>query len=645
MDNLLKEKRVYFLFSRMNTDQSVKVIYSIVLDYFIHTKNAYSNLLDISKSIISERQFNFSPELLQETLLSLNYLELFENFLPEKPYDEPFKMKRSVFEDISNFTNYVNLLNDYVNKFLGSKGYPKKRTEEIIEILLETIYARNINYLKKVLSGKEEKKLKLELQLTNRNVNYARKPCEFYNEMIVCSDKEFDDILRVLILKMFDFLSLNYNPKHRETVTQRFGGKVFYLDSSFILRLFGFDNEVREDRSIKLIEILKEIKDVEFVVHKETISEAQFRIKEIINFNIPLINQRERVITKIAEYIPEKRADALNLFFRLKKSGKVSNGKDFLLYFSNIEKMLKDIFGTRSFKIDDKAIKNLKANRHELIKKLSHTDKSKFRIKHIVRLLGHIEYHRGANNYNPFDIKYWLLTTDNKTIETDYELNQSEEQEYKSVCILPTELIRMIDGAGEITGNHVAVFKKFMLHSHVFVEKYSKEDIDTIDRIATLVDTVDIEKYDVNTMIENLFEKNSLEDIQKRLRLIENEKEKNKELVEIFNEANEGYIETKFTKVLTVLSTDYERDAKIIFVVSVFLLPACFFIYIFFQVINFHLTLGDPKTYINKDNWGTLDSLIAIFNGTILLLSLWVNSKYKHHFANWYVKKKIRKYK
>ncbi len=636
------DKRVYFLFSRLETQQSHKAVYNIVIDFFIDNKNNYSSAIDISQSL-SKRQINFSPETIHEVLLQLNYSEIFDQLKPEKELNEPFRFKPGVFEKISNYTNYIQKLKNYVNGFLGSKGFPKKRSEAVIEILLETIFVRNIQYLKKILSAKEE--IKLKLQTNGNHPNFSKKDCEYYNQMIIESTGEFNEILKVLILKMFEFLSLNYNPKHKETMNQRFNGRIFYLDSSFILRLFGFDNDVREERSIKLISILKEIPDVEFVVHRETISEAQFRIKELISHSIPIIKHRERIIKKIFEYIPEKGSNIVNLYFRLKGQGRISNEKDFLLYFSNISNKLKKIFDAKSYRIDDTSIKLSKNKTKDLFEKLTRTEKTKPRIKHIIKLLNHLENLRGANNYNPFDIKYWLITTDNKTLNIDYELCEKSDNALKSVCVLPTELIRLIDGVGEITGEHITVFKNYILQSHVFAENYSENDINVIERIATLVETVDLERYDSETMIKNLFEKNNFYEIKKRLSIIESEKEKNQTLVALFNEANESYIETKYTDLLLKLSTNNRKVAQFIYPIIVFTIPAVFFIYIGFQTINPDLKIIDPKTYFVKENWDSLNIVITIFNSTILALSIIIYNKYQDSFIKKFVSMKLKKYK
>ena len=112
---------------------------------------------------------------------------------------------------------------------------------------------------------------------------------------------------------------------------------------------------------------------------------------------------------------------------------------------------------TKLYDIDNERISIDKSKFNDLKNKLETTDKSHFRIKHISRLLSHIENKRGSNNYNLFDIEYWLLTTDSKTLSIDSELLELEDNKIKSSCILPSELIRLIESAGEIKGEYIEV--------------------------------------------------------------------------------------------------------------------------------------------------------------------------------------------
>lgn len=629
----------------MSSNQSDRVIYGLIIDFFLSSKNGHSSLMEISKLLIEKKNLNFSPETIQTVLNLSNYTDVFDGYDAEGDYNKAFRIKPKVFDTLSNYNDYLTLLDKYVVKFLGSKGYPKKRSDNIIEILLEVIFSRNIEFLKKILTVKDEINLKEELKFNGTHENLSRKDCQYYNELILESKDEFDEILRVIILKMFDFLSLYYNPKHKETLDKAFNGKVYYLDSSFILRLLGFDNEFREERAIHLINILKQIDGIQFCVHSETLNEAQFRIKEIIGYSTNIINRKEKIIKSITKYIPKKESDTVQLFYRLKAQGVVSNVKDFLLYYSNINGLLKRIFSSTNYvKIEDK-IKVDKTKSIQLFEKFQVTDKSKSRIKHIIRIICHIEKLRGGNNYNPFEINHWLITTDAKTLNIDHDIAENEDTPIKSVCILPTELIRTIDGVGEVTGDHIKVFKKFILKSKVFKESYTKEDIETIEKIATMVESTDTEKHDTDTLISNLLEQTSFDDIQKRLRSISDEKDKNTALIEMFNDANEAVIETKYSEIVTNIINKSNRDARTLFSLLIFTFPVLSLAYLIILIINPAMEVLNPLTYINQENWGSIEGVLFLFEFLIWSGFIWLSKLKREKFINWYSLRIVKKYK
>ncbi|MDU1904837.1 MAG: hypothetical protein E6772_08640 [Dysgonomonas sp.] len=646
MNALEKEKRAYYLFSKINDLNSDKIIYNMVIDHFIHKQNAFSTLMEISENISATKRIKFSPETIQEKMLRLNFSEVFENFDNAKEVNHPFRLKKSVFETLSSYSNYVDKLYNYTLVFLESKSYNKQHLDNIIDILLEMVFNRNIQFLKKIITAKQENIIKEELQLTNnKNNKYSKKDYQYYNEMIESSNSEFDEILKMLILKMFDFLSLNYNPQYKQTINQKFGGKTFYLDSSFILRLLGFDNKIREERSIELIALLKEIPNVEFIVHRETIKEAQYRIKELINFYTPIIKHSDKIINKVLEYIPERKSGVVDLFFRLKTEGKVSSTSDFLLYFADIKKMLQKVLGIDSFKIDNDFIQTDKTKQQQRTMQLRHTDKTALRIKHIVRILNHLDNLRGPNNYNPFDIQYWLITTDSKTLQIDNELCEESDISVKSACILPTELIRMMDGLGEIVGDHVAVFKKFILSSHIFSTDYTQDDIKTIDKISAQIESIDLDKYDSDILIDNLFQKNSFDDIQNRLNAITEENKRNEALIELFNEANEHYIDNKYTLLIQRLKSKYDKQAQILFWILSFTIPILIIVYLFIKLINSDIVWNEPKTYFLKEEWDDLSVVITIFEVFIMGGTIYLYKNYKKKFKNWYTFKRLEEYR
>ncbi len=641
----MKEKKIYFLFSRMQSDQRAKVIYEMVVNFFLNNNNNFFNLNDISKYILEHFELNFSPETIRNCLNNINHKQIFENYSTSESTDTPFKLVLHVFNNLSNYDDYVSLLNSYVKKFLGSKGYPKNRADNIINLLLEIMYNRNIEYLRKLLTVKEEINLKNELKLTEKHIQFSRKNCELYNELIIDSDNEFDEIMRILIVKMFHYLSLYFNPMHNEIMNKSFSGKIYYLDSSFILRLLGFDNEYREQRTINLIDILKQISGIKFYIHRETLNEAQYRIKEIINQTSKLLSANSPTINKILPYIDNKSSDTVDLFNRMKAKGIVSNSKDFLLYFSNISNILTEILGNESFKIVDDKIKVNRKKSFILYRRFLDTDKSTSRIKHIIRLICHIENLRGDNNNNPLDIKHWLLTTDTKTLHIDYSISNDTESPIKSVCILPTEIIRNIDGIGEITGEHMNVFKKYMLQTRTFKESYTQKDINTILKIAAIVETTDKEHHKTDELIANLFTQNSFEDIQNRLDKIEDELKQNEFLIEMFNDANEAFIETKYSKVISKILLKSTKEAKIIFAILLFIVPIILSFYLIIKIFNPSLIITDPLTYIDVTNWTKLEGIFVLFEIFIWSGCIFLNKKFKKKFIGWYTKRALSEYK
>ena len=93
------------------------------------------------------------------------------------------------------------------------------------------------------------------------------------------------------------------------------------------------------------------------------------------------------------------------------------------------------------------------------------------------------------------------------------------------------------------------------------------------------------------------------------------------------------------------LSINNEHWAKIIYPVVVFIIPAIFFIYIGMQIINPSLKINDPKTYFLKNNWDSLNIVITIFNGTILVIAIFIYNKLSDNFVKWYVGWKMKRYK
>lgn len=454
--------------------------------------------------------------------------------------------------------------------------------------------------------------------------------------MILTPGTDFNEILRVLLYKIFDFLQLHYNPNIDKTLNETYKNKVFYLDSSFIIRLFGFDNELREHRALELINILNKIEGVKFIVHNSTITETQKNIKNLIDRVSKMLGHSESALLKLNE-ISNKRSDTIELFLRLKKKGKIVNREDFSLHFNNVLIKLKSIIGPTLVNRDDKKIKYSKEKLETLLNELSSTEKTNSRINHISKLLLYIEGLRESNTYNLYDIKYWLITTDNTTLKIDGKIRAINEDNSKSVCILPTELLRTISNRTEISADYIEVFKQFMVYSNAFDEQYSEKELETIDKVITLAETANNDEYDVDYYISNLFDEINLEELMNRLQKVGNQEKEDIELVKIFEETFGGVYREKYLAMIATRKKIFNFIAKLVRYFVFFSIPAFILILFLRLVLNPNFVLLDPLTYVNDGNWSKLEFIFTLIQLILIPLAIYLNKKYGELIENWFI--------
>lgn len=633
---ILKEKKLIYLFSKLEKLRKNNVHLALVIDTFINNENQYLDLMQVSEQI-GKININCSPEHLKDIIDITEYSDFFYNYDKDKSIDHPFNLKREFYNNLKELSNYSDKLENLINNYLKSINQPKEKCSTVINILFETLITRNIEYLKLIAKPKERLTL-IGLKADTNGNKFNEEDYTIYNSFIEQTSSNFNEILQVLLYKVADFLSLSYNPDVDNFINQKLGNKKFYLDSSIILRLLGLNNEIRESRSKRLIELLIKIADIHFFVHGDTIAESQDRINKLIDESLPLLKHSKKGLDKI-EKRTGKGSNTVDLFNRMKARGEVTNSQDFQLYFSNITKVLKRGFGDNKISIDNERVKIEKTKFEDLKNKLESTDKSHFRIKHISKLLAHIENKRGANNYNLFDIEYWLITTDSKTLAIDSELLELEDNKIKSSCILPSELLRLIESAGEIKGEYIDVFKKYMMYSNIYREDYEKDEAESIEKILTLAENASKSNFDIDFYLDNLFDKYTIEEIAKRMSKFKQIEEREKVIVDLFIEANEGYFESKFVKLERAEVKRLKIYSTIIFTGICFILPTLVLIYLCSVLINKDCTWNDPLTYINQTNFGKLELIIGIVETLLIGGSICFFKKFRIDFSNWFINK------
>lgn len=627
---IIKEKRLYFLFSKLNGKQADKTHFTLIVDTFINNGNSYLNLFDISQKLI-EIGINIKPEALELITSNKDYASYFE-LIDKFEIDTPFKLKSIQYDTLSSYQNYYDKLNIYVVTFLQKNNVDINKSEIVKEILLTTLFKRNLSFLKQLITSKDANDLE-KILIIDKNGHYAIEDCGIYNNMILTSGSELNEIIKVLLYKIFDFLQLHYNPNIDKTLNDTYKNKVFYLDSSFIIRMFGFDNELREHRTLELIGILKKIEGVKFLVHNTTLNETQANIKILIDKVQKLLGHSDKALLKIEE-IGNKKNDTINLYLRLKKKGKITGKEDFALHFYNVLAKLKTIIGT-SVERDDKKIAYPKEKLENLLDGLSVTEKSSSRIEHISKLLLYIDGMRESNNYNIYDIKYWLITTDNATLKVDAKIRSINEENSKSVCILPTELLRTISNRTEISADYIEVFKQFMIYSNAFAEDYSEKELDAIDKVITLAEKANHEEYDVEYYISNLFDDISLKELINRLNKVEEKEKQDELLVKIFEETFGGVYREKYFALVKSREKTKQIAAISLRYLIFFSIPVAILILFLKLVLNPEFKFSDPLTYINEINWSKLEFIFTVIEVVLIPSAIYLNSKFGQRLQEW----------
>ncbi len=638
-----RQKQVYYVFSALEGNERFnKTSFTLAVDYFINNKNAYACLNDISVAL-TQTGIAIAPEALYESLSSVRFEGVFEGFPPEENIITPFRISKKVYEDFINTTDSIEQLNQIVHHYVIQHEYKQYIEPLIIDVLLETIFSRNIQFLKSIVSKKEETNLS-DLIVREGSIVGDYDECVYsaYNGLLLESNDNFDDVLRVLILRMFDFLALYYNPGYEKALITKYSGKCFYLDSSFIVRLLGFDGSFRTERSRELLNNLKGVDSIQFAVHTKTIEEAQKKIKELIDKNVNILSKGLKAMAAISRQTG-KQEPMFELFATMVKDGEVISYQDFRLYFSDIKKIL--LKHIPNLTIDSKSLYSASSDRESLYSDLQKTDKTAGRIKHIIKLLDYIDKLRGGNNYNPLEVKYWLLTTDKKTLDIDSRFIEENSDHGKSVCIMPSEIIRQINFcSGNIKGDHLDVFKKYMLKTKAYVQQYSEDEIETVYKIATFVERADLENYDVDKMVDNLFSQYSLNEIQNRLSALATQREKDQELVDLFTEANANYIDTKFSRAVNEVTQKANIWGHFWISIILYSIPVALTVYVMTKLVNFKNIQWNPATWINADSWNSFEGVFTVIDFFFWSITIFLDTKLRDKFAKWYSNRRTKSF-
>lgn len=647
MDYISNQKQIYYLFSLLTGSKEFdRLIIGLIVDAFLDGDNAYLTLSDLCEKF-KERSIKVSERDIEGAIAKINASELFE-FYNTEGVNTPFRLQKSAYESYKNTTDLIEQLRNYLRGVLTSKGLGCEELEQyeeaIIDILLETIFSRNLSYLAGIIATRDARSL-FDLMSTAdhelKNKGYSSEIYHLYNEILLNSNEEFDGILKNLIARFFRFLSLRYDLNAEKALENRFGGCVYYLDSSYIIRLLGFDGPIRQKRAVDLLKILQGINGVQFVIHASSLQETQAKINERINHSKKILRLSTETSERLFCSVEDKYNSVLKIYLDLKKEGRVAGVEDFALYYKDIKKIVMRLIPDVT--VDNQYIDNRDNARQDLLKALTTTDKSSKRIKHIVNLIAYIDKQRGGNNYNVSDIKIWLLTTDKETLYYDYNTTDEKDGSKLTVCVMPSELLRMIDRSqGQVIGEHVAVYKQYMLKSHVTAQPFTEIEEEAFVEIANIVEsvkTVDPEKYDALYMIDNLFSKFTYEQFMQRYEKAKAEDKEVETLFEMILETSSHVIDNEYARIYRKVYNGFYILYMLLWYSIAYVIPVILLIIVFAHIVNWGTCDSIENVFDTqalKEGWGTWLKLIMGFG---LPIAGWLTKRYKERFVKWLTEK------
>lgn len=649
MDYISNQKQIYYLFSLLTGSKEFdRLIIGLIVDAFLDGDNAYLTLSDLCEKF-KERSIKVSERDIEGAIAKINASELFE-FYNAGEVNTPFRLQKNAYESYKNTTDLIEQLRNYLRGVLTSKGLGGEELEQyeeaIIDILLETIFSRNLSYLAGIIATRDARSI-FDLMSTAdhelKNKGYSSEIYHLYNEILLNSNEEFDGILKNLIARFFRFLSLRYDLNAEKALENRFGGCVYYLDSSYIIRLLGFDGPIRQKRAVDLLKILQGINGVQFVIHASSLQETQAKIDERINHSKKILRLSTETSERLFCSVEDKYNSVLKIYLDLKKEGRVAGVADFALYYKDIKKIVMRLIPDVT--VDNQYIDNRDNARQDLLKALTTTDKSSKRIKHIVNLIAYIDKLRGGNNYNVSDIKIWLLTTDKETLYYDYNTTDEKDGSKLTVCVMPSELLRMIDRSqGQVIGEHVAVYKQYMLKSHVIAQPFTELEEEAFVEIANIVEsikTVDPEKYDALFMIDNLFSKFTYEQFMQRYEDAKAEDREVETLFEMILETSSHVIDNEYAKIYRKVYNIFYKIYIWLWHILAYVVPFVLLISVLMHIVNWEKfpfeTMEDVFNKPAYDNgWGIWLEITMTFG---LPIAGWATNRYKERFVKWLTEK------
>ncbi|MDO5039076.1 hypothetical protein [Clostridium sp.] len=463
-ENTFDEKSIFRLSTLLYKDDNYNVkkdttLRKIIESIFIDNKNEKISVIQAMKFCESKYFLTLQKEEI-ERIIKKNNDRFTIKYDNERLY---FNLENKRYE--SMIKNDYNYLDKYINLFINLYKYDLEKTRDILYKFLYEIFTTNLNCYQHCINNNS-----LKENITVDSSKYTEQEIKIINEFLEYEDEEKNKAIFNLVSLSLEYCMLTGN--NNLINNNQLRNKEFFLDTNIIYRAIGVNGDDRKELTRSFLKNCKERK-IRLNISKYT--EDEFN--NSLDYYIKQIKKYRNAYNNFNLYSNYGKGEDLYNRYCEWKSGK--NNDDLNMFKANIILMYKSL--KQEFNIDTN-YSDLLDMKSEIIKK--NVDETKLEISTVKSGNGEfsnetdaknvilIEEKRKKQNVNTqklLEIKYFLISTDLKLREWDYERRNGNQP----IVFLPTQWLSIILRFTTRTSNDFKSFVSFLSlrNNESYIEK------------------------------------------------------------------------------------------------------------------------------------------------------------------------------
>lgn len=362
-----------------------------------------------------------------------------------------FKLLEKRYETINSYD--VVGIDSFINEFCIGNNLENNEVKRVIYKFLYDIFTTNLNSYEYYIKNE-----KLAKNFTVDSSKYAEEEVKLINSFLNYDNQDKDKAIFNIVSLSLEYCILTGNG--RQLYPEGLRNKVFFLDTNIIYRAIGINGDERKALTLKFLNKCNEIGiclNISVYSEEEFNKSLEFYIKNINKYEFSNINKN-----LYEKY--QKGKDIYNNYLEW-KSGRVDYSIEKFQAF--IKANYENFKRTYKVNVDYKLKITLNENNNNKIDELSQSIMILKSDSHIsssvidasnIFLLDNLRKKAHSNNSKLLDVKYFLISTDQKLREWNLE-NANNEQ---PIVFLPSQWLAIILRFVSATSDDFKSFVSFL---------------------------------------------------------------------------------------------------------------------------------------------------------------------------------------